>query len=247
MEPEHMHKPLGNPTDVLPKRPHSRFGDDLRNFAYLRDQAVKRNKIYLALIALCVIVTVFTVCTMNYKTYVVRVDNATGAVDLGGELKSTNYQPQDAEIKHFLNQFIMQTRSIPLDPVAFRNSWKIAEHFMSKDCFNKYSQFIQRENPAAKLGKVTVQPEIKTIQIFPGTKQTYQIRWYEDEFSLSGTTEASKRKNYVGLFQVQIQPPTKESELMINPLGITIIDFNYSLENANGTTVEAGTPITQGD
>lgn len=247
MEPEHMHKPLGNPTDVLPQRPHSRFGDDLRNFAFQRDQAIKRNKIYLALIALCVVVTVFTVCTMSYKTYVVRVDNATGAVDLGGELKSTNYQPQEAEIKHFLSQFIMQTRSIPLDPVAFRNSWKTAEHFMSKDCFNKYSQFIGRENPAAKLGKVTVQPEIKTIQIFPGTKQTYQIRWYEDEYSLSGTTEANKRKNYVGLFQVQIQPPTKESELMINPLGITIIDFNYSLENANGSTVEARAPSAQED
>ena len=251
MEPQHMHTPKGSPTDVLPQ-PKTRFGDDLRNIAFLRDQATQRNKIYLALVALCLIVTVFTITTMSYKTYVVRVDNATGAVDAGGELKSTNYTPQQAELKHFLMTFIMNTRTIPLDPVAFRTNWENASHFMSKEAYAKYTQFVNREKPATKLGRVTVQPQIKTMQIFPGTKNTYQVRWYEEEYSLGGTTIGSnKRKNYVGLFQIEVNPPTKESELMINPLGMTIVDFNYSIENAAGTTVEepaeAPAPTTQGD
>lgn len=249
MEPQHMHTPQGSPTDVLPQ-PKSRFGDDLRNFAFLRDQAAQRNKIYLALVALCLIVTVFTITTMSYKTYVVRVDNATGAVDAGGELKSTNYTPQQAELKHFLMQFIMNTRTIPLDPIAFKTNWENASHFMSKEAYAKYTQFINREKPAAKLGRVTIQPQIKTMQIFPGTKNTYQVRWYEDEYNLNGDTSANKRKNYVGLFQIEVKSPTKEAELMINPLGMTIVDFNYSIENASGTTIaeepaENAAPATQ--
>ena len=237
MEPEHMNTPSGNPTDVFPKRPGSRFGDDLRNFAFLRDQAEKRNKIYLFLVALCICSVVFTVTTMSYKTYVVRVDNSTGAVETGGELKATNYSPREAELKHFLSQFILQTRSIPLDPIAFRTNWQNAKHFMTKDSYAKYTQFINREKPGTKLGHVTVQPEIKTMQIFPGTKNTYQVRWYEEEYSLNGETRG-KRINYVGLFQIDVKPQTEEQELLINPLGMRIIDFTYSIENANGTTVD---------
>lgn len=240
MEPEHMHTPKGNPTDVLPKR-KSKFGEDLRNFAYLRDQAVKRNKIYLALMALCFVASVFTVTTLSYKTYVVRVDNATGAVETGGELKATNYTPQQAELKHFLMQFIMNTRTIPLDPIAFRNNWANAEHFMSKEAYSKYTTLVKKENPASKLGRSTIQPEIKTMQLMPGTKNTYQVRWYEDEYSVSGSSTGTKRKNYVGLFQIAVKPPSKEQELMINPLGMRIIDCNYAVENANGTT-SAETP-----
>lgn len=237
LEPEHMNTPSGNPTDVLPRRPGSRFGDDLRNFAYLRDQAEKRNKIYLALVALCICSVVFTITTMSYKTYVVRVDNATGAVETGGELKATNYSPQEAELKHFLSQFIIQTRSIPLDPIAFRNNWQNAKHFMTKESYTKYTTFVNKEKPSTKLGHVTVQPEIKTMQIFPGTKNTYQVRWYEEEYSLNGENRRH-RTNYVGLFQIDVKPQTDEKELLINPLGMRVVDFTYSIENTNGTTVD---------
>lgn len=61
----------------------------------------KRNLIYLILIIICVIATVFVTTTASYKTYVVRVNEATGEVQTGGELKVTNYTPQEAEIRHF--------------------------------------------------------------------------------------------------------------------------------------------------
>ena len=235
MEPEHMHTPSGNPQDLFPKRPGSRFGDDLRNFAYLRDQAVKCRNICLFFVAFCFAVVVYLVTFMSFKTYVVRVDNSTGAVEAGGELKATNYSPKEAEIKHFLSQFILQTRSIPLDPIAFRTNWENAKHFMTEESYNKYTAFVNREKPATKLGHLTIQPQIKTMQIFPGTQNTYQVRWYEEEFSLNGETRG-KRTNYVGLFQVDIKPQTDEKELMINPLGMRVVDFTYSIENANGTT-----------
>ena len=237
MEPNHVNTPSGNPTDVFPrkKKPFDKYASDLRNFAFSRDQAIKRNKIYLFLIALCVIATIFTVCTLSYKTYVVRVDNATGAVETGGELKTTNYTPQEAEIKHFLSQFIQQTRTIPLDPVQFQSNWKTASQFMTKGALDKYTSMVNKEKPASKLGKFTVQPVIKTIQLYPGSKNTYQIRWYEEEYSIQGGG-AGKAKNYVGLFQFGLEPPTKEQDILVNPLGFKIIDLNYSPERVTGNT-----------
>ena len=80
-----------------------------------KDVAKKRNLIYLILIIICVIATIFVTTTASYKTYVVRVNEATGEVQTGGELKVTNYTPQESEIRHFLAEFILDTRTIPLD------------------------------------------------------------------------------------------------------------------------------------
>ena len=230
MNPEHANPPQGNPTDVLPRKPRQKFCDELRNMAWQRDQATKRNKLYLGLMALCVLSVVFAYTTLSFKTYVVRVDNTTGAIETGGELVATNYSPKDAEINYFLTNFIRQTRSVPLDPVVLSQNWNIARHFMSEAAFAKYSQMVADDPPAAKIGQATVQPEIKTIQLYPGTNNTYQIRWYEQEMNLSGEAKGTRR-DYTGLFQIAINSPTKEEKLTVNPLGLTIIDCTYTLES----------------
>ena len=232
MNPDHVYPPKGNPTDVLPQKPRQKFCDELRNYAWQRDQATKRNKIYLGLMALCILSVVFAYTTLSFKTYVVRVDNTTGAIETGGELQATNYSPRDAEIYYFLSGFIRQTRSVPLDPVVLSQNWSNARQFMSEAAYAKYSQEVAKDPPGAKVGKTTVQPEIKTIQLYPGTNNTYQIRWYEQEMNINGSN--GTRRDYAGLFQIEIIPPTKEDMLSINPLGLTIVDCTYTLESDSG-------------
>ena len=109
--------PSGEPTDVFDKKKggrfksYSTFQSDLYNLALDKDVAKKRNLIYLILIIICVIATIFVTTTASYKTYVVRVNEATGEVQTGGELKVTNYTPQESEIRHFLAEFILDTRN----------------------------------------------------------------------------------------------------------------------------------------
>ena len=67
----------------------------------------------------------------------------------------------------------------------------------------------------------------------PGTNRTYQVRWSEDEYSVSGSA-TGKKDFYVALFTVTVNPPSKEQELLINPLGLKIADLNYSRENQEG-------------
>ena len=123
MEQQERFYPKGKATDVFDRGAAKRFQTDLYNLALDKDVAKKRNLLYMALLALCVVAMVFVVTTANFKTYVVRVDNATGQVEAGGELKATNYDPQEAEVRAFLVQFIRDTRTVPLDPVQYKTGW----------------------------------------------------------------------------------------------------------------------------
>ena len=103
-------------------------------------------KACVVIIGIAVVSVVAIATTYNYKTYVVRVDNATGQVDTGGQLKSTNYVPQQAEIKHFLGQFILDTRTVPLDPVLFKNNIDRSQHFMTREASTKMASMLKSED-----------------------------------------------------------------------------------------------------
>lgn len=184
--PHHTTPPAGKGTDPLEKGPMKPFGNVLMNMDQDRRNAYWLMKACVVIIGIAVVSVVAIATTYNYKTYVVRVDNATGQVDTGGQLKSTNYVPQQAEIKHFLGQFILDTRTVPLDPVLFKNNIDRSQHFMTREASTKMASMLKSDNPRTKLGKMTIQPVIKSIQLQPGSKSTYQVRWSEESFSLSG-------------------------------------------------------------
>ncbi|MBE6096360.1 MAG: type IV secretion system protein [Schwartzia succinivorans] len=238
-EPQRKFEPQEEPLAKFDRKAMGRFESDLYNLAYERDMARKRNVLYIGLLIVCVLATVWVATTANYKTYVVRVDNATGQVEAGQQLKATNYKPQEAEIKAFLVQFVNDTRLVPKDPVTYRSNWNHAKHFMTNEALNKYSAISKNENVSQKLGRYTVQPTIKSIQLQPGTKSTYQVRWVEEEFAQSGTT-TGKLTSYMALLNVMLDPPKKESELLINPLGLKIQDISMTIENE--TTIQAPKP-----
>ena len=239
--PDHSAPPDGNAADIFEKGPMKPYSDDLLNFKQQRDTAFWLMKACIVIIGICVIVTVLIATTYNYKTYVVRVDNATGQVETGGELKATNYSPREAEIKYFLTNFVADTRTVPLDPVQYKNNVDPAAHYLTTQSANKLADMLKNDDPRAKLGKMTVQPTIRSIQLQPGSKGTYQVRWSEEEYSLSGSS-THRINNYVALFAVTVDPPTKEAELLINPLGLKIKDLTMSIES----TSKAPTPALQG-
>lgn len=232
MEPVQGTTPGGNPLKPYKNPPHAKFADNLAMQRFLIKKSEQRNLVYLIIIAICVVCTVLIATTFNYKTYVVRVDNATGRVEVGGQLKATNYSPREAEIQHFLVQFLTNVRSVPLDPVMFKQNWNDAGYFMTENAEKKLVAFTQGDNPAKKLGKVTVQPKISSIQQYPGVKNTYQIRWVEQEYSMDGSM-SNRMTQYSGLFLIEIDPPTKEKDILINPLGLKIADLTITAEQTN--------------
>lgn len=222
-------KPKGNIDDVFNRESRGRFESDLMNLRYEKDMAVKRNVVFLLLVVVCVVVMCYINLTANFKTYVVRVENATGRVELGNKLVATNYEPRDAELKYFISDFIRKIRTVPLDPILYKENWRIAQYFLMPEAATKLNNMIIKENQIGRLGSVTTQVTIRSLQKQPGLQNTFQVRWSEENFETNGSVD--KETNfYVGLFSIIVIPPNKEEELSINPLGLKIGDLSYGKE-----------------
>lgn len=222
-------KPQAHMEGVFPKDSVGRFESDLLNLRYQKDIAQKRNVVFLFLVVLCVAAMCYINMTANFKTYVVRVDNATGRVELGGQLVSTNYEPRDAELKYFVSDFIRRIRTVPLDPILYKENWRTAQYFLMPQAATKLNNMITSENQISKLGSVTTQVAIRSLQKQPGLENTFQVRWSEENFETNGTLDRQVNY-YVGLFSIIIIPPTTEDELIHNPLGMKIGDLSYAKE-----------------
>ena len=231
-EPEKKYNPTGSAREPYDKNSYGTFQSVLYNLPFQRDQATKRNKIYLALIGLLILAMVFIAVTANFKTYVVRVDSTTGRIDAGQEIKAVAYSPRDAEIKYFLMEFLRKTRGIPLDPVMYRNNWATAQHYMTGEAARKMAILVERENQPSKLNHVTTELTFVTMQPQVGVKDAYQIRWQETEYPVSAGNggPGPKTETYVGIFSYGVFPPKEEKELAINPLGLMITDLTYARE-----------------
>lgn len=229
LEPERKYKPAGKARDLFDKKAVGKFQSDLYNLPFLRDQAVKRNKWYLLIIALLVVALVYICMTAKFKTYVVRVNETTGEVTAGQEIKARAYEPRQAEIAFFLRQFIRDTRSVPSDMVVLRKNWERASHYLTLDAAKKYNGLVMKEGRTLdNIRGRMIEPTINTLQLQPGMDRTYQIRWVEEDYSQDGNL---LRASYSGLFSIKVEPPDKEQELAINPLGLKISDLTYAKEN----------------
>jgi type IV secretion system protein VirB5 len=160
--------------------------------------------------------------------YVVEVDSTTGIVKNVGLAQAQVYEPQEAQIKYFLSQFVRNIRALPLDPVVYKQNLDTAYGFLTKQAGNKMSVMLQDENPIANLGKQTVQIEIGVMLPLADGSKSYQIRWQEERYDLNSGVK--KAINMSGIFTIALKAPTDRQTLDVNPLGIYITDFSWAQE-----------------
>jgi len=155
--------------------------------------------------------------------YVVEVTRG-GLVQAVGPATHTNYQPSEAVIKYFLAQWVERVRSLSLDPVVAKDQWLKAYGYLRQSAANTLNEIAQREQPLEKLGQETVSVHVEGV--VPLSKDTYQVRWKETRYSKEGATK--EIKNMTGAFTVEVDPPSDQTELLKNPLGLFITQFSWS-------------------
>jgi len=134
------------------------------------------------------------------------------------------YNPTVAQQKYFIAKFVELIRSLPLDPVVAKQNWFQAYNFLSQRGAYRLNNFFAQNNPAEMLGKKTLSVKIDAIN--PISSSTFEVDWTEIIVNANGQTEG--QKTYTGVFTVITQEPTSEKEILQNPLGIYIVDFNIS-------------------
>lgn len=169
--------------------------------------------------------------------YVVEVDKATGAVTNAGTIKPNTEMPSnDAITQYFVKRFIINARSMPLDPVVYKSQLQLAYSFLTKDSAAKLEANIKSEKTMEKFGHKTIQVEI--VSVLPvddkdgGNGKNYQVRWNEEEFNIGGGDKVITPMS--GIFTIRNIPikDKDKSSLNDNPLSLFISDFSWTRDTS---------------
>lgn len=197
-----------------------RYGDYIKQ---------KRNWQIVALISLsaCLLCVLFLgyVSTQNKLIpYVIEVDKLGNTARVGTlqniDLKNPNV------IKYSLNTFIYSWRSIWGNPQTQRKFVLDAYGYIEprSKAYSILNQYYQKNNPFEIATKENISVKVKNI--VPQNADTWQVEWEETTTDLAAQEIA--KTTYRGLFQIKQIVPTQEEQILKNPLGIFISDFNYS-------------------
>jgi type IV secretion system protein VirB5 len=168
------------------------------------------------------IILISLLATKTEKIFIAEVTQSGRVVNIS-PLRVT-YNPTVAQKEYFIGQFIDMMRSLPLDPVIAKKNWLTAYSFLSRQAATKFNTYLSKSNPIDLLGKKTVLTKIRDVN--PLSESTIQIDWEETATDLNGQPET--KNNYSGVFTIAIKQPSTQDEILRNPLGIHIVDFNIS-------------------
>ena len=176
----------------------------------------------LSVAVLTIIILIITLAARKEKIFIAEVTKEGHVVNVAP--LTIRYQPNEAQKEYFIANFIELTRSLTLDPVAVKKNWVNAYNFLSNRGAKQFAKYFKEANPTAILGKKTVTIQITDIN--PVSPATMHVNWTETTVNANGQEEG--KKNYSGIFTIALKQPTTRVEILRNPLGIYIVDFNVS-------------------
>lgn len=155
--------------------------------------------------------------------YVVEVDRL-------GEARAVapadrDYRPTDPQIAWHLGRFIMNVRSVSLDPVLMRQNWLSAYDFVTARGAKFLNEYARDANPFGEVGTRTV--SVQVTSVVRASDRSFQVKWTESRYergSLAGTSR------WTAILSVVTRPPASPETLRRNPLGLYVDAIDWSQE-----------------
>lgn len=156
--------------------------------------------------------------------YVVSVDGI-GQARLAGMAVEVGDWP-DQVVKAELARFVQHFRSVPADPAALRGNYARMQSYLLRgsSAFTKVLQYGDdlRTNPFERVKTGTSSIQIVSVNQSEGS--TYFVDWDEVQRNLAG--EVMSQKRFRGSFVVSQAKSLPREQLLVNPLGLIIEDFD---------------------
>jgi type IV secretion system protein VirB5 len=163
---------------------------------------------------------------IKVAAYYVPVDEIgrPGHVELVGNV----YTPSNAAIIYFLSDWTRTMFAKPTDPIVAREDLLKDFSVLRGNAATGMNQWASANDPMKDIGHVARTVAINAV--LQRSDQSWQVDWTELTF-----TDGSKSNDvkYTGLFTVETVPPTNQSELLANPLGLHITAINWSREGVS--------------
>lgn len=135
------------------------------------------------------------------------------------------WSPKDATVNYFLRNFIIEFRSVSSDPqIVTENIQKIYK-YVTGNAARKTTDYIKETNPKTRQKTETV--DIAVSSILPLSDTSYQIDFRETVWA-SGYRLVSD-EHYRAVVHTQFYTPNTVEQLIYNPIGLYISDFDISL------------------
>jgi type IV secretion system protein VirB5 len=155
--------------------------------------------------------------------YVIEVDQA-GQVRTVGEA-ATPYRPGDAQIAHHLARFIIDVRSLSIDPIVVRRNWLEAYDYATDRGAATLNDYARTNDPFSRIGQNSVAVEVTSV--VRASETSFQLRWIERAY-VNGAPASTER--WTAVLSIVLQPPRTEERLRKNPLGIYVNGLSWSRE-----------------
>lgn len=159
--------------------------------------------------------------------YVVEVDKF-GSVQAIAPA-ATPYNPTDAQIAAAVSRFIIDVRSLSIDPIVVRKNWLDAYDFVTDRAAETLNEFARTSDPFKAVGQRSVSVEVTSVVRASDT--SFQVKWLERKFE---NGRSPKTERWTGILTIVIRQPISLAVLRKNPLGIYVHGLDWSRELTPG-------------
>jgi type IV secretory pathway TrbF-like protein len=199
---------------------NERYGDYIQQAQHWRTMAVISG-----LIALVGAVGVVYIGAQGKVVpYVVEVDKLGESAAVS---RADRAAPVDARvIKAYLARFVADWRAVTVDRQAQKIAIDRVYAMLPRGsiALQKLNDHFKSHNPFVRAGKESV--SVAVTNLLPISERTWQVEWQEVTRDDRGAVQSTVRMKVSIL--VGITPPTEESMILMNPLGVYITDLNWS-------------------
>jgi type IV secretory pathway TrbF-like protein len=156
--------------------------------------------------------------------YVVEVDKLGQVAAVAPAERSSSVDPR--VLKAYLARFVVDWRSVTVDRQVQKASIDRVYAMLpsASIAVRKLNDHYQAHNPFAVAASASV--DVSITNVLQISSQTWQVEWLEVTRDSRG--EVKSRVRMRASFMLGITPPTQETLILVNPLGIYIVDLNWS-------------------
>lgn len=195
-------------------------------YGYLSKNAAQWRRISAALLLCCMICVGVVVVVSRRVTvvpYIVQVDAH------GYEVTVEPVAPSRVDARMIIahiGRYVWSMKTVFADPEAQLHLMNFVYSTTSTatPAEKRYQEYYRTDNPI-RIGE-TETVAVSVNSVLSLSEETWQAEWTEERYTTNG--DRVNTKHYRGIFTTAVVTPRTMQEVLTNPLGIFVVDFNFS-------------------
>lgn len=162
--------------------------------------------------------------------YVVRVDNATGVVDIVSVLNVQELEYQDIQDKYWIARYLAAREGYYY--FTLQEDYDLVGTLSTSEVALPYSNLFSGDEPLDKQLRGDFKVEVKPLTISPNGKGQASVRFAKKKINLKDPNAKPQVTTWVATinYQYSVTEAKKESERLINPFGFTVTGYRVDPE-----------------